>query len=72
MPSNTVSVYETAEWGARLAGEALVRKAVGGELFVNEVRVETIHLRGQFSVLGCVDGRTHVVLTSFLRLVPSV
>lgn len=70
MADRTLSVYETADWGARLVGTAHAHYDARGTLFVNEVRVETIRRSGHFSVLGCVDGSTCVVLTSFLRLVP--
>lgn len=70
MSDRTLSVYETADWWARLIGVALVRYDARGTLFVNEVPVETIRRSGHFSVLCCVDGSVSVVLSSFLRLVP--
>ncbi len=72
MSDRTLSVYETANWWARLAGVAHVRYDVHGTLFVNEVAVEAIRCSGHFSELRCVDGSTSVVLTSFLRLVPDL
>jgi hypothetical protein len=69
MQDSTLSVYEAADWGARLAGVALVHKNAQGGLVIDEVPVETIQVVGQFSVLNCTDGRARVVLTSFLRLV---
>lgn len=70
MTGRTLSVYESADWGARLAGVALVRRDAAGVLFVDDIRVDTVAVSGQFSVLGCADGRNRAVLTSFLRLVP--
>lgn len=70
MPETTLSVYETPDWGARLAGVARAHRDAQGELFVNEVHVEGITVKGLFSILSCADGSTPVVLTSFLRLVP--
>lgn len=70
MPDVTLSVYETADWGTRLAGVTNAHHDAGGALVVDGVRVEEIQTRGHFSVLSCVDGTTRVVLTSFLRLVP--
>lgn len=70
MPDKTLSVYESADWGARLAGAVHARRDAAGLLFVDDVRVEAIHVSGHFSVLDCADGRTRIVLTSFLRLVP--
>ncbi|NTU81471.1 MAG: hypothetical protein HGA45_19170 [Chloroflexales bacterium] len=67
-----MSVYEAADWGAKLAGVALVRKDAQGTIFVDEVRVEAVRVIGQFSVLDGVDGLSRVVLTSFLRLVPDL
>lgn len=65
-----LSLYETADWGARIAGEAHARHDADGTLFLDEVRVEAVRHSGHFSVLSCADGSTKVVLTSFLRLVP--
>lgn len=70
MSDRTLSVYETADWRARLVGVAHVRYDARGTLFINEVAVEAIRRSGHFSVLSCVDGSTSVVLTGFLRLVP--
>ncbi|MBP1468283.1 hypothetical protein EYB53_021410 [Candidatus Chloroploca sp. M-50] len=70
MSDRTLSVYESANWGSRLAGVALVRYDARGILLVNEVPVETTRKSGHFTVLHCVDGSTSVVLSSFLRLVP--
>jgi hypothetical protein len=70
MSSNTLSIYERADWGAKVAGTALARRDDQGALFIDEVRVETVQVNGQFSVLNCADGLRRVVLTSFLRLVP--
>lgn len=70
MSDCTLSVYETADWWARLVGVAHVRYDARGTLLVNEVPVEAIRRSGHFSVLCCLDGSTSVVLTSFLRLVP--
>lgn len=67
-----LSTYETAEWGARVAGLAQAHKDASGALFIDAVRVTTIDHSGHFSVLHCVDGKSRVVLTSFLRLVPVV
>lgn len=72
MSDTTLSVYETSDWWARLAGVAHVRYDARGTLLVNEVPVEAIRRSGHFSVLHCVDGSTSVVLTSFLRLVPDL
>jgi hypothetical protein len=69
MPGSTMSVYEAADWGAKLAGVALVRKDAQGTIFVDEVQVEAVRVIGQFSVLDGADGLSRVVLTSFLRLV---
>jgi hypothetical protein len=69
MQDSTLSVYEAADWGAKLSGVALAHKNAQGALFIDEVLVETIRVIGQFSVLDCADGRARVVLTSFLRLV---
>jgi hypothetical protein len=69
MQDSTLSVYEAADWGSKLAGVALVHKNDQGTLVIDEVLVDTIQVVGQFSVLNCVDGRSRVVLTSFLRLV---
>lgn len=70
MTDTTLSVYETADWGSRIAGVAQARRDARGELFVNQIHVEAINVKGHFSVLRCADGSTSVVLTSFLRLVP--
>jgi hypothetical protein len=69
MSANTLSIYEAADWGAKVAGAASARRDLHGALFIDEVVVETVQVRGMFSVLGCADGRTRVVLSSFLRLV---
>jgi hypothetical protein len=69
MSATTLSLYETADWGARIAGVARVHHDARGTLFVEGVRVEGIQTKGHFSVLSCADGSTSVVLTSFLRLV---
>jgi hypothetical protein len=69
MQDSTLSVYEAADWGAKLSGAALVHKNAQGTLVIDEVLVESIQVVGQFSVLNCADGRARVVLTSFLRLV---
>jgi len=69
MQDSTLSVYEAADWGAKLAGVALAHKNDQGTLVIDGVLVETVQLIGQFSVLNCADGRARVVLTSFLRLV---
>lgn len=70
MYGSSISLYEAANWGARLAGAALARKDDQGGLFIDGVLVESTQIVAQFSVLRCVDGRSCVVLTSFLRLVP--
>lgn len=70
MADTVLSVYETASWGARIAGAVQARRDATGTLFINEMRVESISVVGMFSVLGCADGRDRVVLSSFLRLVP--
>ncbi len=67
--NSTLSVYEAADWGAKLSGAAQVHKNAQGTLVIDQVLVETIQVIGQFSVLNCADGRARVVLTSFLRLV---
>ncbi|WP_129675306.1 hypothetical protein [Candidatus Chloroploca sp. Khr17] len=72
MSDRTLSVYESAHWGSRLAGVALVRYDARGILLVNEVPVQTTRKSGHFTVLNCVDGSTSVVLSSFLRLVPTL
>ncbi|NTW01103.1 MAG: hypothetical protein HGA19_07285 [Oscillochloris sp.] len=69
MKDSTLSVYATADWGAKLIGAALVHKDAQGTLVIDGVPVETVQVIGQFSVLNCVDGRSRVVLTSFLRMV---
>jgi hypothetical protein len=69
MADSTLSVYESAEWGARIAGVAHAHRDDAGTLFMDEVRVVAVRVSGHFSVLSCVDGSTRVVLTSFLRLV---
>ncbi|MEI7768910.1 MAG: hypothetical protein WCI67_02925 [Chloroflexales bacterium] len=69
MQDSTLSVYEAADWGAKLSGVALAHKNDQGALVVDGVLVETVQRIGQFSVLNCADGRARVVLTSFLRLV---
>lgn len=70
MSDRTLSVYETPNWWARLAGVVHVHYDARGTLFVDEVPVEAIRRSGHFSVLSCVDGSVSVVLSSFLRLVP--
>lgn len=70
MSSTMLSVYETADWGTRFAGVVSARHDTTGALFINEVRVVAVDVKGLFSVLSCADGSTRVVLTSFLRLVP--
>jgi len=62
-------VYAAADWGARLIGAVLARRDATGTLFVDEVRISDVQVKGHFSVLHGSDGRSHVVLTSFLRLV---
>jgi hypothetical protein len=71
MAGNTLSVYESADWGARIAGVAQARRDAAGALFMDDVRVIDTRVSGHFSVLSCADGSTRVVLTSFLRLVPN-
>ncbi|NNJ11647.1 hypothetical protein EKD04_015030 [Chloroflexales bacterium ZM16-3] len=71
MPESTLSVYEAADWGARIAGAVIARRDAQGILFIDEVPVDTVQVRGMFSVLGFADGKTRVVLSSFLRLVSS-
>ena len=71
MASNTLSIYERADWGARIAGVAQARRDAAGTLFLDDVPVTASHVSGHFSVLSCADGTTRVVLTSFLRLVPA-
>ncbi|MBX0328605.1 hypothetical protein K2Z83_13045 [Oscillochloris sp. ZM17-4] len=66
---STLSIYEAADWGAKVAGAASARRDPQGALFIDEVPVETIQVSGMFSVLGCADGKNRVVLSSFLRLV---
>jgi hypothetical protein len=69
MDGSRISVYEHPSWGAKLVGEAMASKNAVGDLFIDGVRVETVDVVNMFSVLKRVDGRTQVVLTSFLRLV---
>jgi hypothetical protein len=69
MQDSTLSVYEAADWGAKLAGVALAHRDAQGGLVIDGVSVEDVQIVGQFSVLSCADGRARVVLTSFLRLV---
>lgn len=71
MQEQTLSVYAKADWGARLIGVVLAHRDATGTLFVNEVQISDIDVSGHFSVLRGIDGRSHVVLTSFLRLVPT-
>jgi hypothetical protein len=70
MSDGKLSLYETADWGARIAGATSARRDAAGTLFLDEVQVESVSVNGQFSVLRCIDGSTKVVLSSFLRLVP--
>jgi hypothetical protein len=69
MNGSRISVYENPNWGARLVGDAMASQNAVGDLFIDGVRVETVDVVNMFSVLKRVDGRTQVVLTSFLRLV---
>lgn len=68
----TLSVYAAADWGARLAGTAIVRRGTDGAIYVDDILVTDVKVSGQFSILQASDGRSHVVLSSFLRLVPTV
>jgi len=70
MASTTLSLYESADWGARTAGVATAYKDMHGALFIDDVRVDRIRVVGQFSILEGAGGRAWVVLSSFLRLVP--
>jgi hypothetical protein len=70
MVTTTLSLYESADWGARTAGVATAHKDTEGTLFINDVRVHRIRVVGQFSILEDAGGRAWVVLSSFLRLVP--
>jgi hypothetical protein len=71
MSGRVLSVYAAVNWGARAIGVVLARRDAAGTLFVDDVCVSDIQTSGHFSVLHGVDGRSHVVLTSFLRLVPT-
>ncbi|HWQ14848.1 MAG TPA: hypothetical protein VNL77_18760 [Roseiflexaceae bacterium] len=67
--ASRMSIYHAADWGARVVRVAIVSQARDGTYAVDRVPVTTVHASGFFSVLTCVDGTTHVVLTAFLRLV---
>jgi hypothetical protein len=71
MSDQVLSVYAAVNWGARLIGVVLAHRDATGVLFVDDVPVSDIYVSGHFSVLHGVDGRSHIVLTSFLRLVPT-
>jgi hypothetical protein len=68
MQERTLSVYAAADWGAKLIGVVLVHRDAAGALFIGDVPVSTVQVSGHFSVLHGSDGRSHVVLSSFLRL----
>lgn len=69
MAEQKLSVYAAADWGARLIGVVFARRDAAGALFVDDVRVSDVQADGHFSVLRGSNGRSYVVLTSFLRLV---
>lgn len=69
MNGRCLSTYQEPRWTSKITGEARISQDQQGNYFINEVRVVEVHAVDLFSVLTCVDGTTHFVLTAFLRLV---
>lgn len=67
--SRRMSVYHEPYWGSKVTGEVTISKDGQGRLYVNNVQVVDVRVVDLFSLLMCVDGSTHIVLTGFLRLV---
>lgn len=67
--TRSMTVYRTPDWGSRIVRIAMVSQSGDGTYLVDQVPVAAVSTVGLFSVLTCVDGTTHVVLTAFLRLV---
>lgn len=64
-----ISTYVEPHWGAKLLGTAMIRKDSQGHYTVDNVRVTDMQVRDLFTILGCVDGKTHYVFTAFFRQV---
>jgi hypothetical protein len=66
--SAKLSVYQTPDWGSRVARVATVSLAGDGIYLVDWVPVVSVHTVGLFTVLTCADAKAHAVLTVYLRL----
>jgi len=64
-----VTTYSTPRWGSRAAGTALIRKDNQARYYVDNVHVVNQQVVDLFTVLSCVDGTTHYVLTAFFQRV---
>lgn len=64
-----ISTYREPRWGARAAGTAMIAKDSQACYYVDNVSVANVQVVDLFTVVTCVDGTTHYVLTAFFRLV---
>jgi hypothetical protein len=64
-----ITTYGEPRWGSKAAGTALIRKDSQARYYVNNVCVVDVQVVDLFTVLACVDGKTHYVLTAFLQQV---
>ena len=67
-----INTYREPSWGSLIASKVAIRKDHQDCYYVDDVRVIDMHVVHLFTVLGCADGKTHVVLTVFFRQVDRI
>jgi hypothetical protein len=64
-----ITTYGEPRWGSKVVGKAMLRKDSQARYYVDNVCVVDMRVVDLFTVLACVDGTTHYVLTAFFQKV---
>jgi hypothetical protein len=64
-----ISTYRAPRWGSRATGIASIRKDNQARYYVDNVAVSDTRIVDLYTVVTCIDGTTHNVLTVFFRQV---
>lgn len=62
-----IMTYGAPQWGAKVVGNAMLHKDSQTRYYVDNVCVTDVRVVDLFTVLACVDGSTHYVLTAFFQ-----
>jgi hypothetical protein len=64
-----ITAYGEPRWGSKAKGTVMIRKDGQARYYVDSVGVVDVQAVDLFTVLTCVDGAMHYVLTAYLQQV---